>query len=196
MTESLAGGVAAPALRPPVARSRARPADASARPYLSPYLAGVGLGLVLLAAFVVMGRGLGASGAFTSVVAAGVESVAPGHARANGLFGHYLAAGQLRSDWLVGEIVGVVVGGLLSALLAGRFRIGIDRGPRITDRARLLYAFGGGAVMGIGAKLARGCTSGQALTGGALLSAGSWLFIAGAFAAGYAAAPLFRRQWL
>ena len=59
----------------------------------------------------------------------------------------------------------------------------------------MVYAFGGGAIMGIGAKLARGCTSGQALTGGALLSVGSWLFIIGAFAAGYLAAPLFKRQW-
>ena len=31
--------------------------------------------------------------------------------------------------------------------------------------------------MGIGAKLARGCTSGQALTGGAVLNLGSWAFI-------------------
>ena len=170
--------------------------DRTPRPYLNPYLAGVGLGLVLLAAFAVMGRGLGASGAFTSMVAAGVDAVAPEHAAANGLFGYYLAAGPLLEDWLVWEIIGVAVGGLLSARLAGRLRLGIERGPGITDRARLLYAFGGGAIMGVGAKLARGCTSGQALTGGALLSVGSWLFIAGAFAAGYAAAPLFRRQWL
>lgn len=167
----------------------------SARPYMNPYLAGVGIGLSLLAAFVIMGRGLGASGAFTSMVAAGVGSVAPEHGAANGMWGHYLAGPALLKDWLVIEILGVTLGGLASALLAGRFRLTVDRGPRITDRARLVYAFGGGAVMGIGAKLARGCTSGQALTGGALLSAGSWLFIVGAFAAGYVAAPLVRRQW-
>ena len=49
--------------------------------------------------------------------------------------------------------------------------------------------------MGAGAVLARGCTSGLALTGGALLSAGSWLFIAAAFAGAYALAPLLRRSW-
>ena len=38
-------------------------------PYMNPYLAGVGLGLVLLLAFVLMGRGLGASGAFSTIVA-------------------------------------------------------------------------------------------------------------------------------
>lgn len=164
--------------------------------YLNPYLAGAGVGLVLLAAFVIMGRGLGASGAFTSVVSAGVDVVAPRHARANGLFGHYLAAGPMLSDWLVWEVIGIIIGGLASALAAGRFRLSVERGPDVTDRVRLLYAFCGGTIMGVGAKLARGCTSGQALTGGALLSVGSWLFIAGAFAAGYLAAPLFRRQWL
>jgi uncharacterized membrane protein YedE/YeeE len=165
------------------------------RPYMNPYLAGVGLGLVLLSAFVIMGRGLGASGAFTAVVAAGVEGAAPAHARANDIFAHYLAGGAPLEDWLVFEILGVFVGGLLSALMAGRFRWTVERGGGVSDRRRLLLAFGGGALMGVGAKLARGCTSGQALTGGAVLSVGSWLFIVGAFAAGYLAAPLFRRQW-
>jgi len=165
------------------------------RAYMNPYLAGFGLGLVLLSAFVVMGRGLGASGAFTAVVAAGVEGAAPAHARANPLFSHYLARGAPLQDWLVFEILGVFLGGALSALVSGRLRWTVERGVSMTDRGRLLLAFGGGGFMGIGAKLARGCTSGQALTGGAVLSVGSWLFIAGAFAAGYLAAPLFKRQW-
>ena len=49
--------------------------------------------------------------------------------------------------------------------------------------------------MGVGAALARGCTSGLALSGGALLSVGSWLFIAAAFAIGFAFAPLMRWAW-
>jgi hypothetical protein len=49
--------------------------------------------------------------------------------------------------------------------------------------------------MGVGAKLARGCTSGQALTGGALLSAGSWIFIATCFVSAYVVAPFARRLW-
>ena len=60
---------------------------------------------------------------------------------------------------------------------------------------RLVFAFSGGATMGLGAALARGCTSGQALTGGALLSVGSWIFIAGTFGAAYLAAPLLKRSW-
>jgi uncharacterized membrane protein YedE/YeeE len=167
------------------------------KPYMNPYLAGVGIGLALLAAFVIMGRGLGASGAFSSMVAAGAATVAPEHAASSLPYAGYLGDGTTSplKDWLVIEILGVTLGGLLSALLAGRFRLSVERGPGITSRGRLMYALGGGMIMGLGAKLARGCTSGQALTGGALLSVGSWLFIIGAFAAGYLASPLFRRAW-
>ena len=167
----------------------------NARPYANPYLSGFALGLVLLAAFVVMGRGLGASGAFASAAAASVTA-APEATRASEYFSLYLDAdGTPRIDWLVIELIGVTIGGFASALLAGRLRRSIERGPRISDRSRLRLAFAGGSVMGIGAVLARGCTSGQALTGGAMLSAGSWLFIIAAFAAAYAAAPFLRKAW-
>lgn len=173
------------------------PAARQGRPYLDPYLAGVGLGLVLLAAFVFVGRGLGASGAFASVVASGASLVAPEHAASIPAYAAYAPEGprSLFDEWLVWEMIGVFAGGALSAWLAGRFRRTIERGPRVSDRARLALAFGGGAIMGVGAKLARGCTSGQALSGGAVLSVGSWLFIIGAFGAAYLAAPLFRREW-
>jgi uncharacterized protein len=160
-------------------------------PYASPYLAGVGVGVVLLLAFVLMGRGLGASGAFSSVVTAAVGTAAPAHASNNAFYVRYLDGGSSPlNDWLVFEIVGVVVGGFASAMLAGRVRWTTERGPGISDRRRLVNAFVGGTAMGIGAKLARGCTSGLGLTGGATLSVGSWLFIGA-----YAAAPLLRKAW-
>jgi uncharacterized membrane protein YedE/YeeE len=148
------------------------------KPYVNPYLAGVGIGLVLLTAYATAGRGLGASGAFASVVAAGSEwSAAP------------------LGDWLVLELVGVVLGGFASAWAAGRFRRRLEGGPHVGGAPRMVAAMSGGMLMGFGARLARGCTSGQALSGGALLSAGSWIFIAACFAAGYTLAPLARRLW-
>lgn len=142
------------------------------KPYADPYVAGAGLGLVLLASFAITGRGLGASGAFTTVAA-----------RLTG------SADLHQSDWLLLEIGGVIIGGFLSALLAGRLRFSKER------PSRLALALGGGAAMGVGAVLARGCTSGLALTGGALLSVGSWIFMIAAFAGAYALAPLLRRSW-
>jgi uncharacterized membrane protein YedE/YeeE len=168
-----------------------------AQPYWNPYLAGFGLGLVLLASFVVMGRGLGASGAVASVITAGLDAVAPSHVASNPAFAEYLKDGTSPlKDWLVFEVLGVFVGGFLSGMLAHRVTNVVEKGPNISTRWRLVFAFVGGALMGIGAKLARGCTSGQALTGGALLNAGSWAFMIMVFAGAYAFAYLMRRQWL
>jgi uncharacterized membrane protein YedE/YeeE len=167
-------------------------------PYMNPYLAGVGLGLVLLASFVIMGRGLGASGALSSVVSTTVDSVAPAHARANDFYVGYLESGvghPLKS-WLVFEVLGILVGGFISGALAGRIHVTVERGPRASASTRILFALGGGMLMGIGAKLARGCTSGQALSGGALLNLGSWAFMLMVFAAAYALAYFVRRLWI
>jgi hypothetical protein len=170
---------------------------ASPQPYWNPYIAGLGLGLVLLASYVIMGRGLGASGAMTSLVAVGVDAVAPAHARTSEFFAEYLGDGTKNPlmDWLVFEVLGVFVGGFISGILAGRIRLTTEKGPNISTRGRLLFAFAGGTLMGIGAKLARGCTSGQALTGGAVLNVGSWAFMMAVFGGAYMLAYFMRRQW-
>ncbi len=165
------------------------------RPYSDPYLAGIGLGLVLLAAFVIMGRGLGASGAFAASAAGVVAAASPSRAAANPIFAGYLGGAGPWFDWLLFEIAGVMIGGFLSAWSAGRLRREIERGPRISRGSRLVFALAGGSVMGLGAILARGCTSGQALTGGALLSVGSWIFVGGAFAAAYLVAFAVKGAW-
>ncbi|MEO8505964.1 MAG: YeeE/YedE thiosulfate transporter family protein [Acidobacteriota bacterium] len=170
--------------------------NGAAKPYSNPYLAGVGLGLVLLAAFIAAGRGLGASGAFASAAASVASRVSPERVAGNPYFARYLAQpGGPWKDWLVFELAGVVLGGFLSALAAGRLRREIERGAAVSRKTRLALAFAGGGVMGAGAVLARGCTSGQALTGGALLSVGSWVFMLAAFAAAYLVAPILRWAW-
>ena len=166
-------------------------------PYLNPYLAGIGLGLVLLAAFVLVGRGLGASGAFSSTLSWLVSLVAPAHAQGNEYMQQYLGDGTTHplKAWLVFEVVGVIAGALLSGLLAGRVQFAVEKGPRVSTAVRLLCAFAGGMLMAVGAHLARGCTSGQALTGGALLNVGSWAFMLMVFVGGYAVAWFMRWQW-
>ena len=104
-------------------------------PYMNPYLAGIGLGLVLLASFVVMGRGLGASGAFSSACAVAVDAVAPAHAAGQPLLAATTSTsgvGHPLKEWLVFEVLGVLVGGFLSGLLAGRVRRTVEKGPRIS----------------------------------------------------------------
>ncbi|MEQ9375969.1 MAG: YeeE/YedE thiosulfate transporter family protein [Imperialibacter sp.] len=165
--------------------------------YWNPYVCGIGLGLVLLAAFVVMGRGIGASGAMSSVVATGVKTVSISHAEANAFYKGYLGDGTVSplKDWLVFEVLGVLIGGFLSGKLAHRFKFKVEKGALLTNNRRFLYAFVGGIIMAFGTKLARGCTSGQALTGGALMNVGSWIFMIALFAGAYAMAGTFKRLW-
>jgi len=186
-------------LSPPIVARDAEHAHAHAAPapYMNPYVAGIGLGLVLLAAFVVMGRGLGASGAVNAFVAWTVSLVAPEHARSREFLAEYIGDGSTHplKAWLVFEVLGVFAGALISGLLARRVVASVERGPRASVALRLGLAFLGGATMAFGAALGRGCTSGQALTGGSLLNAGSWAFMMCVFGGAYATAAFVRRQW-
>ncbi|MGZ5444441.1 MAG: YeeE/YedE thiosulfate transporter family protein [Thermoanaerobaculia bacterium] len=146
--------------------------------YWNPYLAGIALGLVLLTTFLVMHKGLGASGAATRI----------------GMFVTSGNAGVL-DDWLVFEVLGVFLGGAIGAITAGRFGARVIRNATTSITTRLSFAFGGGILMGLAARAARGCTSGQALSGGATLSVGAWMFMLSVFAGGYALAWFVRRQW-
>ncbi|GJM10248.1 MAG: hypothetical protein DHS20C11_25240 [Lysobacteraceae bacterium] len=167
-------------------------------PFRNPYLIGIGIGVVLLLAFLLAGRGLGATGAYSTLVAGSVAAVAPDHVEAKAPYQAFLneQSNFQLDDWLLVEIAGVLIGGLISAVWSGRFSLSIDKGASFGASHRLTYAACGGLLMGLGAKLARGCTSGQGLTGGAMFSTGAWLFIACAFAAAFLAAPWVRKQWI
>jgi len=162
--------------------------------FWNPYLAGVALGLVLLSGFLIMGSGLGASGASLRFGVAGLDLVARAHVARTPPLARAMESEHI--SWLVFEILGVLLGGFVAAYTSGRLGREILKGPRIGTTARVALALSGGLLMGVAAKMARGCTSGQALSGGALLSVGSWAFMFSVFGGGYALAWFLRRQWL
>ncbi len=164
--------------------------------FWNPYLAGIALGLVLLTSFVVMGWGLGSSGAANRMAVLAAHTVAPEAVELAPYLGNYVTGEYfILDDWLVFEVLVVFLGGIVAAYSAGRMKWNVLSGAGVTPRTRLLMVFAGGTLMGVTARLARGCTSGQALSGGAVLSTGSWIFMLAVFADGYAIAPLVRRQW-
>lgn len=166
------------------------------RDYVNPYLAGALLGLVLFASFFITGNGLGASGGLNRILVFFEDLVAPGHVdRTPYLI--QMAGGDLNplDSWIVFVTFGVLLGGFISGWLNGRLKVEVGKGPRITKRTRLLFAFVGGAFMGYGARFARGCTSGQALSGGATLAVGSWALMFAIFGGAYALAYFVRRLW-
>ena len=99
------------------------------------------------------------------------------------------------NNWIVVEVLGVFLGGLVAVLTARRFNPGVGRGPTAGVGLRLSLAFIGGAIGGIGTRFAMGCTSGQALSGGATMVVGSWAFMMAVFAAAFVTAFFVRREW-
>jgi len=168
------------------------------REYMNPYMAGFFLGLVLLGTIYVTGRGLGASGAVKSVVMKTVSEVAPKHAENTPFIKSYEEehSGGPIKDWLVIEVIGVVIGAFFSGVISNRVGIKLERGPRITNRTRIISAIIGGALFGLGAQLGRGCTSGAALSGMAVMSFGGIITMLAIFGSGYAFAYFFRKLWL
>jgi hypothetical protein len=164
--------------------------------YVHPYLGGALLGVVLFLAFLLTSNGLGASGGLNRFVAAAEDVIVPGHIdRTPYLL--KMAGGALNplDDWTVPVVFGALLGGMTSGIIHGRFKFELNKGPHISNRMRLFLAFSGGTIMAYGARMARGCTSGQALSGGATLSAGSWALMMCIFGGAYALAYFVRKWW-
>ena len=167
------------------------------KPYIHPYLGGLLLGILLFLAFFLTGNGLGASGGLNRFVVAVQDVVSPLHVDTTPYL-LKMAGGDKNplDDWVVMVVIGAIVGGFASGWMNGRFKFETKKGPRISARTRWATAFIGGAIMGFGARMARGCTSGLALSGGATLSVGAWAFMMCVFAGAYAVAYFVRKLWL
>jgi uncharacterized membrane protein YedE/YeeE len=163
--------------------------------YWNPYIAGTGLGLTLLASYVVLGTGLGASATPARLSAVAAHVVAPAAVEANAYIGGWFDGGSPLSNYLVFMSLGVLVGGFISAHLARRTKLSIERGPTSTVALRLTLAAVGGGLVGFASRLAAGCTSGQALSGGAMMFTGSWAFMIAIFVGAFGAAHLVRKEW-
>ncbi|MFZ0491338.1 MAG: YeeE/YedE thiosulfate transporter family protein [Salegentibacter sp.] len=165
--------------------------------YWNPYYGGFLLGIIIIFTFYLTGRGLGASGAMKSSVVAIVDEVAPTHAENNAYYSKFISEEDSpMNTWLVFEALGVLIGAFISGGLAGRIRWRIQHSPKITSKRRLVFALGGGLLFGLGAQIARGCTSGAALSGMAVLSVGGFITMLAIFGSAYAAAYFFRKNWI
>lgn len=166
--------------------------------YMNPYLAGFFLGLLLLVTIFITGRGLGASGAFKSGVIAAVNSVFPSHTADTHYYTEYFEEhkGNPLKSWLVFEVIGVVIGAFASGLISDRVSLKLEHSPRIKSRTRIIAALSGGILFGLGSQLGRGCTSGAALSGMAVMSTGGLITMIAIFGGAYAFAYFFKKLWI
>lgn len=167
------------------------------RKYLNPYLGGVLLGLVLITANYVSGRGLGASGALKSAIVSSVSTVAPEHTKTATFYQEYLSSHpKPMKSWLVFQVLGVIVGGFVSGAISGRLKLKVEHSPKISSKRRLIFALIGGVFFGFGSQLGRGCTSGSALSGMSVISLGGFITMAAIFGTAFALAYFFRKNWI
>ncbi len=166
------------------------------KPYTNSLIAGVLLGLVLFLVYFFTGDGLGASGGANRVAVWLAKIIAPAWVNSQPYLIKYGGGSKNPLDsFIVMLDIGVLIGGFLSAWYFGRFRFETIKGPHVKVSFRWLLAFLGGTLAGFGARMARGCTSGQGLNGAATLSVGSWAFLLAFFAGGYLLAYFVKKFW-
>ncbi len=162
----------------------------------SPYIAGTLIGLLQVPAFLLIGTALGASSSYVTVSATIAGWFDPGIAGIEYAAKHLSGA---KNWWQVALVVGIALGALASSSLSGTFRRGAVSpvwskalGNASMGR-RFAFAFVGGFLMLLGARIADGCTSGHGISGMAQLSVGSTIAVAAMFAGGIATAFMLRR---
>ena len=166
--------------------------------YMNPYLAGFLIGLMMILAYYYAGEGLGGSGAFKKVVISGVDAVNHDYAKNATYFASSVQEGSSSplNSWLIFEVLGVIVGAIISAAYFGRLTFKIGKSPNITNKTRIIAAIAGGLLWGVGSQLGRGCTSGLIMSGMAVNAFSGYVGLAAVFGGGYLFAYFFRKLWI
>lgn len=144
------------------------------------YAGGAAIGLFGLVFVRSTGRLLGVSTGFYDICQAAL-----GHAEA-------------KRSWRLPFLSGIVLGGLLARLSVGAWELTwgmdlFDQAVSASLAVKLPVFAAGGVAVGLGARLAGGCTSGHAIVGVALLAPSSLIATGGFMAAGFAVANLLLR---
>ncbi len=167
----------------------------------SPYLAGALVGVLAVLSVIMTTRLMGKTnflGASTTFVrAAGLleRGVSARHVEEN----EYFKKEKVKVDWQFMLVVGILLGAFMASMSDKSFRLEAvpplwaERfGPGAARRA--FWAFAGGAVAMVGARLADGCPSGHGLSGLMQLSLSGFAALAFFFGTGVLVASLVYRR--
>ncbi|MFW6303924.1 MAG: YeeE/YedE thiosulfate transporter family protein [Candidatus Sumerlaeota bacterium] len=160
----------------------------------SPYLVGLGIGILSWLAFLLSDHPLGVSTAFARTAGMIEKKVFGKKTEEKAYYREYPPI----IDWEWMLVVGLFIGALLSAAMSGNFRLEIvpplwEAGFGSTPFLRLIVAIIGGWLLGFGARWAGGCTSGHGISGTLQLVLSSWLAAICFFIGGIGAALVIYR---
>ncbi|MBN2568048.1 MAG: YeeE/YedE family protein [Deltaproteobacteria bacterium] len=151
----------------------------------SPYAVGLGIGLLSCVTFLLSDKPIGCSTAFARTSGM-IERIF----RGSGVSGKpYYQKFPLVIDWEWMLVLGIFIGAFVSAKLSGQFKLQWvpDMWLHVfgdTTVARVITAFAGGIIVGLGSRWAGGCTSGHGISGTLQLAVSSWLAVVCFFAGG------------
>lgn len=157
----------------------------------SPYVAGVLIGLLNVGSMLVSKKPLGASTSYMKIGGMIYGLFNKNEVENN----EYYKKRELKLDWGIMLIIGIILGAFLSAQLSGSFNLTVVPvmwAREVSDSAviRFFASIVGGIFLGVGARWANGCTSGHGITGTSQLSVISWVASVAFFAGGISVAFL------
>jgi len=157
----------------------------------SPYIAGIGIGVLSWFTFLLSNKPIGCSTAFARTSGM-IEKIFRG--KKVSLKPYYQQFKPV-VDWEWMLVLGIIPGAFISAVLSGDFRWQWIPGRWAVAFGtvlwiRLLVALTGGILLGFGSRWAGGCTSGHGISGTLQLTLGSWVAAVCFFIGGIAAAFL------
>lgn len=160
----------------------------------SPYIVGASIGLLNVVAVYFFKQTIGTSSTFERLGVLLYKFVWPHMLEV----WHYHFSSAPLINWQVAFVIGIFCGAVVSVKLSGYTPTRIPSlwqanfGSSFNKRA--LGAFIGGIIIMLGARIARGCTSGHAISGGMQLATAGWLFMIALFASGIITAHLLYRK--
>ncbi|MFG0274208.1 MAG: YeeE/YedE thiosulfate transporter family protein [Phycisphaerales bacterium] len=161
-------------------------------PRWSPYAVGAGIGVLSWITFAWMGKALGTSTTLVRAAGAIEGTISEQHVRETEYLAKYIV-GKPVVDWQFALVIALALGAGLAALLGRRAAGGkfVETVPGLwawrfgkSKALRYTAAFTGGAILLFGARMAGGCTSGHAISGGLQLAVSSWIFTIAMFITG------------
>ncbi|MBS3788903.1 YeeE/YedE family protein [Candidatus Bipolaricaulota bacterium] len=157
----------------------------------SPYGVGAGIGVLVLVSFILSNRPIGCSTAYVRASGLGEELFQGEKVQSNEYYKKFVP----RIGWEVALLAGVVLGALISSGLSGS--LAVETVPELWKAGfgssflvRAISAIGGGFLLGFGARMAGGCTSGHGISGTLQLAVSSWLALFCFFLGGFGVAYL------
>jgi len=142
----------------------------------SPYWVGIGIGILSWFTFLLSDKPIGCSTAFARTMGMIEHALTGKNVNKKAYYQKFPA----KIDWEWMFVLGIIMGAFFSALLSGEFRLnwlpelwmarfGLEVFPRIVT------AFLGGILLGVGARWSGGCTSGHGISGTLQLAVSSWM---------------------